>query len=137
MCNGLRKDAQRDECRNKIKKVLSSSVGSVGVVVFDQRLFARLSVPTLLWFCPSGECHKFPSRKVTGMPPMPTTLPVLVGTNLSKSEVRFLVLCGFSFGGLHPGTIPLTQGLTCPSPLDLRIDVNSYLKRVNSVDPNY
>lgn len=69
---------------------------------------------------------------MSGMPPTPPTLPVLMGTNLMEAEVRFLVLCGFSFGGLRPGTILTTPVLGPPSALDLRVDVNSYpAKRVD------
>lgn len=74
---------------------------------------------------------------MTGVPPTLALLPILVGTNLSESEVRFLFLQGFSFGGLYPGTIPSTQEVSYPSALELRIDVNSYLERVKFSDPKH
>lgn len=148
MYNGLHKDFERDKCRNKIRKVrLPHKDGVVGICVYGMRFFNHSPISSPLSFCPSNVCCKFPSRKVTGLPPIPRNLLVLVGTSLMEEEVKYLFLQGLSFGGLNPnrsdrdvgGYLPPTfaAGATFGSPtlLVMRIDVNSYLEKPNFCEP--
>lgn len=134
ICNGLRQGSQWDECQNLIKKVGLLNRGNVvGIAVQAHRLVYG---PALLWFCLSNVCFRFPSKKVTDCPPVPTNLPVMVGTSVSEAEVTYLFQKGLSFGGLQPSVSPPQLPSGGLSLLDLRIDVNCYPEKLNFQDPN-
>lgn len=144
-CNGSLRNtpASRDLCKNRIHAVgLSDRRGVVGIMIGGERLAGLNQWPARLWFCPNNHCHVSRGNRGIGpLPPPPSVLPVVVGTNLSQREIQFLLEQGIKLQGLHTGEAPVdsssAETVGIPSSLDLRINVDEFPEKVLISSPDY
>ena len=85
-----------------------------------------------MWICPNNKCHLSHARRPLGkLPPLPETLPVVIGTNLSATEKDYLRQMGFKWSGKV--VVPNAN----PNQSVLQINVDLFREKINLDDPTF
>ncbi|KAL3678724.1 hypothetical protein R1sor_021680 [Riccia sorocarpa] len=93
------RSAPRALCKTKLRVAgyNRTEVGVVAPMFIGKSVYRMVERDYRFWFCPNGKCHRGPSgpQCKTQMPPVPTVIPVQIGTGLTQDEVDFLTANGF------------------------------------------